>query len=73
MAFALINVRETNFTKLVQGFLYHFCTAGPMQDPPKAIRVRLSYPNETKFYIALGFQRTEMHEMSGWTYTRTLD
>ncbi len=72
-SFALVGVRDANFGKLVQGFLYCFCKSGIMAGSPDAVKVRLSHPDEVKFYTNLGFQRTETRGVSSWTYSRKLD
>jgi hypothetical protein len=73
LVFALSPVGKMNFNKYVRGILYKFATEGPPPEKLSAIRVRVTYQREVKFYTELGFTRTEIKGPSDWIYERPVE
>jgi len=73
VTFALASAEKINFKKLVRAILYKFHTDGPLSEPLKAVRVRLGYVREVKFFTDIGFVRAETKGPSNWIYQRAID
>lgn len=73
VAFALSPDVEVNFNKFVRGILYSFCARGPLSEPMPAVRVRVGYVREVRFFTDIGFVREETMGPSDWIYHRELD
>lgn len=72
LTFALMPQGKVNFNKFVRGMLYKFCIEGPMENKMRAVRVRIGYVREVKFFTDMGFVRTETKGPSDWIYQRDL-
>ena len=72
IGFALVPHEETNFVKFLRAVLYKFVAEGPLAAKPDAVRVRLSYQREVKFFTDMGFVRTDVRGPSEWIYAREL-
>lgn len=72
VTFAFSPIEEVNYNKMLRGLLYRFGAQGPMPKPLAAIRVKITYPKEVKFFSDLGFVRSETKGPSEWIYSREL-
>jgi len=72
VTFALTPGTQVNFKKFVRGLLHKFHTAGPLPDKMDAVRVRIGYVREVKFFTDMGFVRAETKGQSDWIYQRQL-
>jgi hypothetical protein len=72
VTFAVAQTDDVNFNKFLRGLLYRFGADGPMSKPLAAIRVKITFPKEAKFFADLGFIRTETQGPSDWIYSREL-
>ena len=73
VTFALFPPEKINFNKLVRGALYKFFMAGPAPEKMTAVRVRVGYVREVKFFTDIGFVRVQTKGPSDWLYERELD
>ncbi len=63
-----------NFNKFVRGLLHKFhANKEIFPTPSPAVRVRVGYVRETKFFTDIGFVRSETLGPSDWIYQRGLD
>jgi len=72
VTFAVAQPNDINVNKFLRGLLYKFGAEGPLPKPQTAIRVKITFPREAKFFSDLGFIRTETKGPSEWIYTREL-
>lgn len=72
VTFALAQPAEVNFNKFLRGLLHKFGAECPMGKPLAALRVKITFPREAKFFADLGFIRTETKGPSEWIYQREL-
>lgn len=70
---ALSPATKVNFSKFVRGLLHKFHTAGILPEEPKAVRIRIGYVREVKFFTDMGFVRAETKGPSDWIYRRELN
>jgi len=70
---ALAPLPGMNFKKLVRGLLHKFHTNGPLDETFDAVRVRIGFVREVKFFTDIGFVRAETKGPSDWVYKRDLD
>ena len=73
VTFALSPAGKVNFKKFVRAILYQFHTAGPLPEELTAVRVRVGYVREVKFFTDIGFVRAETKGPFDWIYQRNLD
>ena len=74
VSFALLPAEKANFNKFVRGLLYKFHMKKEIfPDPSPAVRVRVGYVRETKFFTDIGFVRSETLGPSDWIYQRNID
>ena len=73
LTFALVLTGKVNFNKFVRALLHKFCVEGPVRDRVKAVRVRIGYVREVKFFTDMGFVRAETKGPSDWIYQRALE
>ena len=69
---ALAPLEGMNFKKLVRGLLHKFHTNGPLDETFEAVRVRIGFVREVKFFTDIGFVRAETKGPSDWIYKRDL-
>jgi hypothetical protein len=72
MSFALAPAGAVNFTKFVRAALYKFCVQGPLPQPLAAVRVRVAFGREAKFFTDMAFVRAETKGPAEWVYQRDL-
>ena len=70
VAFALAPHKKVNFNKFIRGMLYRFLADGPLPKTANAVRVRITFVREVKFFTDLGLVRVEVKGPSDWVYQR---
>jgi len=73
VSFAFTAPSKVNFNKFIRGALHRFFTSGPLPEPMDAVRVRITYGREVKFFTDLGFVRKEIRGPSDWIYQRDVN
>jgi len=74
VSFALSPAEKVNFNKFVRGLLHKFhMNKEIFPEAAPAVRVRVRYVRETKFFTDIGFVRSETLGPSDWIYQRDLD
>lgn len=72
VTFALMPADKVNFNKFVRSVLHRFYTAGPLPAGTDAVRVRVGYQREAKFFTDMGFVRTQIKGPGDWIYQRKI-
>ncbi len=73
ITFALRPPHATNFKKFIRGLIYKFCADGPIPEKGHAVRVRIGFVREVKFFTDIGFVRSETKGPTEWIYQRELN
>ena len=73
VTFAIGTIEKVNFNKLVRGVLHKFFTGDVLSEKLSAVRVRVSYVREVRFFTDMGFVRAETRGPSDWIYEREID
>ncbi len=68
IVFAVVPFEEVNFRKLARGFVSDFYSSADKEIKAKAARVRLTHPDEFKFFNDLGFSRAETRSINESVY-----
>lgn len=73
VTFAIGTIEKVNFNKLVRGVLHKFFAGDVLSEKLSAVRVRVSYVREVRFFTDMGFVRAETRGPSDWIYEREID
>ena len=72
ITFALSPDVKVNFNKFVRGILHKFYSENAIPESSDAVRVRIGFVREVKFFTDMGFVRGETKGPSDWIYHREL-